>query len=564
MKIKQTLLKPINSFKGLSRSKKIIFAVVFAVVIVALVSGLKSCGKKTTSNEVSTAKVERGDVQVQITGSGTIEANEQYNITSLVTGDVTSAPFEEGDILNEGDIMYTIDSSNVNRSIEKQKNSNERTQMEYDEILKDVKKLSVTSKTTGVVTNVNVKKGDSVNNGTKVLEVSDTENMTLKINFNSDDANMLYIGANADVYLESNMGLKTSGTVSRIGSGVMTNSSGVEVKSVEIKVKNPGGIKENDRATAIVNGVACNDSGKFESASVSYVSAGVSGEVAEIYVHEGDRITYGQTVVQLTSDSLTKSLKESGISLKDAKIGLEDLYDNLDKYTIEAPITGTVISKTTKAGDKLDNQNQSTVMAVIADMSLIKFKINVDELDIAKLELGQEVDITADALENQKFTGYVDNISIVGTTADGVTTYPVTVVVNDPDGLIPGMNVDAVITVQEVKDVLTVPVSAVNRGNIVYVKDSKSAKTEKDSEQQVGKVPAGFKEVKVETGLSNSDVVEIKSGLKEGDEVKITEVKAESSNDMFGMSQGGPGGGPGGGQGGPGGGQGGPGGGGRP
>lgn len=564
MKIKQTLSKPINSFKGLSKSKKIIFAVVFAVVIVALVSGLKSCGKKTTSNEVSTAKVERGDVQVQITGSGTIEANEQYNITSLVTGDVTSAPFEEGDILNEGDIMYTIDSSNVNRSIEKQKNSNERTQMEYDEILKDVKKLSVTSKTTGVVTNVNVKKGDSVNNGTKVLEVSDTENMTLKINFNSDDANMLYIGANADVYLESNMGLKTSGTVSRIGSGVMTNSSGVEVKSVEIKVKNPGGIKENDRATAIVNGVACNDSGKFESASVSYVSAGVSGEVAEIYVHEGDRITYGQTVVQLTSDSLTKSLKESGISLKDAKIGLEDLYDNLDKYTIEAPITGTVISKTTKAGDKLDNQNQSTVMAVIADMSLIKFKINVDELDIAKLELGQEVDITADALENQKFTGYVDNISIVGTTADGVTTYPVTVVVNDPDGLIPGMNVDAVITVQEVKDVLTVPVSAVNRGNIVYVKDSKSAKTEKDSEQQVGKVPAGFKEVKVETGLSNSDVVEIKSGLKEGDEVKITEVKAESSNDMFGMSQGGPGGGPGGGQVGPGGGQGGPGGGGRP
>lgn len=564
MKIKQALSKPIISFKGLSKSKKIIFAVVFAVVIVALVFGLKSCGKKTTSNEVSTAKVERGDVQVQITGSGTIEANEQYNITSLVTGDVTSAPFEEGDILNEGDIMYTIDSSNVNRSIEKQKNSNERTQMEYDEILKDVKKLSVTSKTTGVVTNVNVKKGDSVNNGTKVLEVSDTENMTLKINFNSDDANMLYIGANADVYLESNMGLKTSGTVSRIGSGVMTNSGGVEVKSVEIKVKNPGGIKENDRATAIVNGVACNDSGKFESASVSYVSAGVSGEVAEIYVHEGDRITYGQTVVQLTSDSLTKSLKESGISLKDAKIGLEDLYDNLDKYTIEAPITGTVISKTTKAGDKLDNQNQSTVMAVIADMSLIKFKINVDELDIAKLELGQEVDITADALENQKFTGYVDNISIVGTTADGVTTYPVTVVVNDPDGLIPGMNVDAVITVQEVKDVLTVPVSAVNRGNIVYVKDSKSAKTEKDSEQQVGKVPAGFKEVKVETGLSNSDVVEIKSGLKEGDEVKITEVKAESSNDMFGMSQGGPGGGPGGGQGGPGGGQGGPGGGGRP
>lgn len=570
----------------IGKKKLIIIAIILVLVIaVGTVLAVKLT-KKEVVKEQKTTFVTRGDVKVQITGAGTVEANEQYEITALVAGDVISANFEEGDILNEGDVMYTIDSSSVSRSIQKQQNSSEKTQMEHEEILDNINKLAVTSKYEGVVTQVNVKKGDNVSNGTKIAEVTDTLNLKLKINFNSVDAKNIYPGQKASVYLDKNMGRAIEGTVTRVSGGSLTSSSGVSVNSVEINVKNPGGIQSGDTATAVVGQYACNDTGVFESGTISYITSSVSGEVAELDIHEGDNVSVGQKVAQLTSESLQKQLRQSNISLKDAQIALKDLYDNLDKYTIEAPITGTVISKTTKAGDKLDNGNQSKVMAVIADMSKIKFEMSVDELDIAKLEVGQEAIITADALEDKIFTGYVDYISVIGSTSDGVTTYPVTIVINEPEGLVPGMNVDATITVKEAKDVLTVPVSAVNRGNIVYVKDNKSS-NDKDSEKEMPKgfegkempkgfegkempqmggkgenaqgakpqsnekgempkgfdsekmkkamqslVPEGFKAVRVEVGLSNNDVVEIISGLSEGDEVAYTETQASTTNTM--------------------------------
>mgnify|MGYP007086800394 CR=1 FL=1 len=96
------------------------------------------------------------------------------------------------------------------------------------------------------------------------------------------------------------------------------------------------------------------------------------------------------------------------------------------------------------------------------------------------------------------------------------------------------MNVDGVITLEEANDVLTIPVDALMRGNQVYIKDD-------SVKEQQGPVPASFKAVEVETGLTNDSYVEIKSGLSEGDTVYV----AKSSTDGPGM------GGPGGGMGGP-------------
>ena len=112
----------------------------------------------------------------------------------------------------------------------------------------------------------------------------------------------------------------------------------------------------------------------------------------------------------------------------------------------------------------------------------------------------------------------------------------------DEEGnLLPGMNVDGVITLEEANDVLTIPVDALMRGNQVYIKDD-------SVKEQNGPVPAGFKAVEVETGLTNDSYVEIKSGLSEGDTVYV----AKSSTDSSSFFMGGPGmGGPGGGMGGP-------------
>ncbi len=534
----------------LPNKKVIIIAAVVLVLLIAALFVLKGCGGPTeqTASAMTTTKVAKGDVVVEITGSGTIEANEQYEITSLVTGDVLNDTFEEGDMLSEGDVMYTINTENMQNSIARQQNAHEKTLMSYNDTLEDIENLNVKAPISGTVTKVNVKKGDSVQNGTQLAQITDTSVMRLVIPFNSVDASSLYVGCPAEVVLDADS-YQLNGTVSRVATGSVVSAGGVAVTNVEIEVKNPGSIKAGDTATAVANGVACNTEGTFEENDIQYIKAKVGGDVASLDISEGDSVTAGQTVARLESDSLETNLKNSRLSLSDSNLSLQNLYDQLDDYTITAPISGTVISKTTKAGDKLDNGANKTVMAIIADMSKIIFKISVDELDIAKLKVGQEVTVTADALEGKSFTGYVDYVSIVGTTSGGVTTYPVTVVVNEPEGLIPGMNVDARIVVQEARDVLTVPLSAIQRGNVVFVKDDGSKAEETDNKMPEGKnggkmpegmksrnvAPDGYRAVRVEVGLTSSEFAEILSGLSEGDEVIYTETVASTQAGFMGM-----------------------------
>jgi HlyD family secretion protein len=184
-------------------------------------------------------------------------------------------------------------------------------------------------------------------------------------------------------------------------------------------------------------------------------------------------------------------------------------------------------------------------MATVADMSKIIFKMNVDELDISKVKEGQKVTVTADAMPEKTYSGYIDYINQIGTSSNGVTSYPVTVVVEEAEGLMPGMNVSAKVIVERVEEVIRIPVSALRRGNMVMVKlkDGEKAPEPRTPNGQQGQggqpqtggqsqaaggqmrgvtAPEGFKVVTVQTGLNDSDYIEIKSGISAGDEVQIT------------------------------------------
>ena len=166
---------------------------------------------------------------------------------------------------------------------------------------------------------------------------------------------------------------------------------------------------------------------------------------------------------------------------------------------------------------------------------------------MGEVAVGQTVNISCDSLgDGASFEGRVTKVSVAGTTSNGVTTYPVTVRIdNAPDGLLPGMNVDATIVVEESKDALTVPVAAVQRGSTVYVKDDSAKNT--DGVMVGGTVlPDGWRETEVETGLSDDNNIEITSGLSEGDVVYVPQMQAQSSSDEQMMPGGDMGGGPGG------------------
>jgi HlyD family secretion protein len=170
-------------------------------------------------------------------------------------------------------------------------------------------------------------------------------------------------------------------------------------------------------------------------------------------------------------------------------------------------------------------------------MSNYTFEMLVDELDVKSVKAGQSVNITADAVSGKTFSGTVTNVSLQSSTSNGVTNYPVTVTLNDGlDELLPGMNVDGVIILDEAKDVIAIPADSLMRGNTVYVKDD-------SVKEKIGNVPAGFRSVEVSAGLISKDYVEIKSGLTEGEEVYVAQSSVEkTSNNMMPGGMGGMGG----------------------
>ena len=485
------------------------------------------------------ASAERQDIRKTLSATGTIQPANQYDVTSSVQGDVLSCTFEEGDTVKKGDTLYEIDKTEAQNQIEQAKLQLEQSRNSYNQTAESLNDLTVTSKKAGMVTELYVAVGDQIQAGAKIADVRDSSSMELKVPFNAADVSKFGVGAAATVTMDSSFET-LSGTVTAIDAQETVLDGYQIVKYVTIRVSNPGGLSTSSAATATINGVACNQGASFTYLSESTITAEAAGTVAGLSVSEGSRVSAGTVVARLSSTQTENQVTNSRLSLEQQQLSYQNTVDKLEDYTITAPIDGTIITKNIKVGDTLDVTNGQTTLAVIYDLSYLTFDISLDELDVNEVAVGQTVNITCDSLgDDNAFEGTVTKVSVAGTTQNGVTTYPVTVRIDDaPDGLLPGMNVDATIVVGESKDALSVPVAAVQRGNTVYVKDASAKNT--DNTMVGGTVlPDGWRAVEVETGLSDDTSIEITSGLSEGDTVYVPQIQAQSSSDGDSMMPGG-------------------------
>ena len=493
----------------------ILIVIVVAFIGVKLFFGGKDNGPQVVAKDYT---VSVGTIDSIISGKATIQPNDQYTITSMVSGDILATYFEEGDVVEKDAVMFEIDSSDISKSIESSNLNMEKANMSLDNINDSIDDLTIKSDYSGVTTNVTLEVGDKVNNGQVIANIYDDSSMKIKIPFNEKDVVNFYVGQPAIVYLD-NTDISIDGYVTSISSESYAKVSYMRVKDVEIVVKNPGSLLKGDKATAIINDIACNSSGSFEYFIEEVITSTAAGEIEEINIKNNKWINKNDVVLVLDSETLRDQKKSTEISYREAELARERTLESLDDYTIKAPIDGTVIKKEKKVGDTLDNTKGATTLAIIYDLSSLEFDVEVDELDISSVQVGQEVIIKADAVKDKTYTGYVEKINVKGTSNNGVTVYPVTVRINEFDSkLMPGMNIDAEIIIEKVENVLVIPTECIQRGNTVFVKG------EKDSKDDTA--PEGYKTVKVETGMSDTSNIEIVSGLKEGDVVRGREIAA--------------------------------------
>ena len=528
-----------NKPKKKRRWKKFAVAGVALMVVAGVAWQLLSPSQSAAAADTSytTAEVTRMDVSSSITGSGTLEAADSYSVSTLLEGTILTADFEEGDQVEEGTVLYTIDSSDAANSLEQAEISLNQAQRSYSNQLESQEDLTITAPVTGQVYSIDVEVGDEVAAGETVATVRDSQTMSLEVSFPADDAASFYVGQSATVTLDSTFET-LSGTISKIAGTDTVLTGNVVVRTVTIDVTNPGGLSTTQTASAAVGSATSTSSGTFTYKEEETVTTEVSGEVAAIRVSEGDQVSTGQTLIVLTSDDLDDQIQSAQDSLRNAEISYENQTEQLEDYTITAPITGTIVDKNYNAGETSES-NQ--VLCTIYDLSYLTMTLSVDELDIANIAVGQSVTIVADAVEDTTYTGVVTKVSVAGTSSGSATTYPVTIRIDETDGLLPGMSVDATIELASAENVLAIPSAALNRGNTVLVTaDSPSAVngTLVESTTEGGE---DYYSVEVTIGVNGDDYIEITSGLQEGDTVAYIPTSS-SSDSMFGMMGGMPGG----------------------
>ena len=452
---------------------------------------------------------EKRDLSNSLSGTGTLNPANTYNVKSLVAGKVLTSTIEEGDIVEEGTVLYTVDASDATTKAEQASITLQQAQRSYD---KTVDRQYVRAEVAGVVATLKVAKGDEVTSGQEVAVIRDSSKMLLNLLFPAADAANFSVGQSADVVLDGTFET-LKGTVTAVTGTDELSTGNLLVRTVTIRVNNAGGLTTAQAATASINGVSSIASATFAYQAERTLTALASGTVSAINVQEGDAVSKGDILIELTGDDLTESIQSASESLRSAEISMQNQQDNMSNYTITSPISGTIIEKDAKQGDALTS---GSTLCVIYDLSYLEMVINVDELQIGALSVGQKVQLTADAVTDKTYVGTVTRVSMKGSSSGGTTTYPITIRIDDTDGLRPGMNANAEIVVAEANNALVVPNAAVIRGGYVLV--SKKSPSAANAVEDMD-APEGYVYVKVETGVSDDSYTEIKSGLQEDDTV---------------------------------------------
>lgn len=443
------------------------------------------------------------DVSNSLSGVGTLKPAQTYTVTSLVDGKILAADFEEGDVVEEGTVLYTVDSADAATNVEKAQIALEQAQRNYEKV---VDRQYVRAEASGTVSVLKVKKGDEITSGQEVAIIRDSSTMLLSLLFPAVDAANFWVGQDALVTLDGTFEQIPGRVLSVTGTDAL-GTGNMLTRTVVVAVPNAGGLTTAQAATASVAGIHSIASAAFTYNDEKTLTASAAGTVTGLLVKEGDAVDKDAILIELSGDDLTESIQSASETLRNAELSMKNMEDTMANYTITSPIKGTIVQKNYKQGDSLSTGKE---MCIIYDLSYLEMVISVDELNISALEVGQPVVITADAVNGQSYEGKVTRVSVAGNTSGGTTTYPVTIRIDQTEGLRPGMNANAEIVTAKSSQTLTVPNAAIVRGNYVLVTtDSPSAANADESMT----APEGYVYVPVKTGVSGDDYTEILSGL---------------------------------------------------
>jgi len=535
-----------------------------AFVLIAGTSywGIGSIGNTSGDPTYALAAVEKGTLITSVSGTGQVSASNQVEIKPKVSGEVLYVGVKNGDAVRSGTLIAQIDSTDAQKAVRDAETNLETARLSYEKIVEpatSLEMLQAENALSQAQTSLAKSYDDGFNNvsnafidlpsvmsdlnsvlfGTTIAlnggqtniaaytdMVKDYDDSVLRFKENAefkyalarnayDKSFLNYRAASrtSDSAAIKNLISETYDTTRIIADAVKSASDMLSFVKDKLSEKNlsiPAHLTTNQATLSSA-------SSKTNSHLSSLLSIKNSISSSEYSIAEKT-----ESLADLKDGSDEFDVRSAQISVNQKEDALLDAQEKLSDYYVRAPFDGTIASLDAKRND---NASSGTSLATIITKQKIA-EISLNEVDISKVKIGQNVTLTFDAVENLSLTGKVAEVDTVGTVSQGVVSYNVKINFDaDDERIKPGMSVSASIITEAKQDVLMIPNSAVKlQGDASYVEMfDKEIATAQIATADVPKQQA------VVIGLSNDTSTEIVSGLSEGQKIISRTTTASSS-----------------------------------
>lgn len=570
----------VKKFFNFIKRHKFVALIIIIVLILGGYYGSKSFNNEEEPIRYLLAKAVRGTISSTVSGNGQVTTSDQIDIKSKVSGDVVYVGAKKGQEVKANELLAQIDTREIQKTLRDAETSLETAELELEELLSpvdeltllqsensvinarrnlekaedDFKKVNLDAEQTlsgayedgyNAVSNAFLGLPDQIKNLKEVMGSKDypDENITsYKLILGEESP---FIKRFVDDYYQANDLFNKNFSFFRT---VTRSASRAELYQlfddtlITTKVISQALESARNMFDAIINS-EINYKRYYIGSSIDSLKAAISNGIASVNSMISSLQKIKDTIdetnqntpinlknAQVAIDSAKESLREKEIALAKIKAGPDDLdvrakkiavqqkkdalttvKENLADHYIRVPFDGVVADIKVKKGETI---SAGVVATLITKQQIAEITLN--EIDVAKIQLGQKATISFDAVEDLTITGRVIEIDTIGTVSQGVVTYNVKIAFDTQDERIkPGMSVSADIITDVGQDVLLVPNSAIKQeGNIQYVEILKEG---------------GVVRQTVKTGISNDLSTEIIDGLEEGVEVITGQISTLSS-----------------------------------
>ena len=476
------------------KKKMLFYIIITAALLVLLGTSACSAGGQDTVSQQPVV-VERGDLALRVTGNGKIETSREARLTFGSGGKLAEIAAKEGDRVAAGAVLARLDTGPLELAL-----NQSRMVLTQAEVAVDQAELARQTAEYNLETTRN--SADSLQYALlNALIARDTAQAALDSGISSIDF--------TSVQAELNKARAWYDYCKRMSQEA---STGVDdwLLALDVAEENLTLAQAN-----YDNVLAGYDSSQVNLKKKQLEAAEVSVDLAEKNITDLDR---GVALHELQVAAAERSVEQAKQAVDLASQAVVDAQRQLDEATITAPFDGVVAQVLAEEGDIIPSPSMAPQPVIrLINPDLLELLIDVDEIDIPLVTLGQAAAVNVDALPDQAFSGKVTSIYPVPVEVGGVVLYKVKISLESPgSGIKIGMSASADIVAEERRGVLIVPSRAV---------------THNDLGQTVVRVQTGeeIQERPVKVGLDDGLRVQITSGLAEGETV-IVEVKVKSGS----------------------------------